>query len=82
MWQLYAYVAYESIIRVYLSRNLWTFSMFRTFCFPSFYGVDLFVLFVLRQLWVLQVFTLRMSHILFVVQEVSLWVLRKLAAGP
>ena len=43
--------------------------MFRTFCFPSFYGVELFVLVVLRQLRVLQVFTLRMSHILFVVQE-------------
>ena len=60
----------ESSLRVLPRRkNLWTFSLFLTFCFPRFDCDDFFVFFVLRQLSVLQGFTLRMSHILFVVYE-------------
>ena len=33
-------------------KNLWTFSLFCTFCFSRFYCVDFFVFFVLRHRWV------------------------------
>ena len=33
-------------------KNLWTFSLFRTFCLSTFYCVDFFVFFVLHHLWV------------------------------
>ena len=33
-------------------KNLWTFSLFRTFCFSTVYCVDFFVSSVLRHLWV------------------------------
>ena len=42
-------------------KNLWTFSLFRTFCFCRFYCADFFVSFVLRHPWVQQVLTPRMS---------------------
>ena len=38
-------------------KNLWTFSLFRTFCFPRFYCVDFFVSILLCHSWVLQVVT-------------------------
>ena len=33
-------------------KNLWTFSLFRTFCLSTFYCVDSFIFSVLRHLWV------------------------------
>ena len=42
-------------------KNLWTFSLFRSFCFSRFYCADFFVFFVLRHPWVQQVLTPRMS---------------------
>ena len=43
---------------------MWTFSLFRTFCFSRFYCAVFFVSFVLRHSWIQQVLTPRMSPIL------------------
>ena len=43
-------------------KNLWSFSLFCTFCFPRFYCVDFFVSFTLRHSWVSQVLLPRMSR--------------------
>ena len=43
-------------------KNLWTFSLFRTFCFPWFYCVDFFFSFILRHSCASRVLTPRTSQ--------------------
>ena len=78
--QLYAYVAYESIIRVYLSVG--TCELF--LCFAPFVFL---VSMVLSSLFYVNCEFYRFLHsgwatFYLLCRKVSLWVLRKLAAGP
>ena len=82
-WELYAYVAYESIIRVYLSVG--TCELF--LCFAPFVFLVSMVLTSLFSLFYVNCEFYRFLHsgwatFYLLCRKVSLWVLRKLAAGP